>query len=340
MTDSSPKASPQQLSIVIPAYGGDEELEKCLQAIAREETAGRLPPQTEIVVADDATPGGLKSELIEKHKERVNFVFGDENLGFAGNANRGVAASTGSLLCLLNTDMYVEPGYFEGCFEDFEGDPKLFAVTGQINEPNGNNDGYKTLSMRGIEVTMETVQTEHPLSSQVAAVPYANGGGSFFRRAIFEDLGGFDPVFTPYYWEDTDLGYRAWKRGYHIRYDPKRMLFHDHQGTIGKHKKRRVKRIFKRNRRFFIWRNNSHDAFSSLLWQSSLKPMLKAFLAFRWGKALEYLEDWKAVRGIARMRKEARRLEVRTDKELTELWQRDSQGALASGAKKDTGEEG
>lgn len=337
-TSSRGEPSPA-LSIVIPAYGGEDELEKCLAALAREEEAERLPKGSEIIVVDDATPGGLKQEFVNRHKDRVSFVFGKENLGFAGNANRGVEASKGRILCLLNTDMYVEPGFFDDCLRPFEDDPKLFAVTGQINEPTGNNDGYKTLTMNGVEVSMETVGTGHALASKKGPVPYANGGGSFFSRKIFEELKGFDRIFTPYYWEDTDLGYRAWKRGFHIYYDPKHVLFHDHQGTIGKEKKKRVKRIYKRNRRFFIWRNNTSESLCSLVWQSSIAPMLKAFLTFRFEKAMEYVGDLKALPAIAAMRRQGRALDVRTDKELSELWKQGSQDMLKSQEKSKSGED-
>ena len=322
MTVTSDSHRCPDLSIVIPAYGGEEELEKCLAALFREESEGRLPEATEIVVADDATPGGLSAALIKHHQNRVSFVIGNENLGFAGNSNRGVEASRGRVLCLLNTDMYVEPGYFNDCLSPFEEDAKLFAITGQINEPTGNNDGYKRLSMIGTDVTLETVTTSHELSSRESAVPYANGGGSFFSRSIFEELGGFDSIFTPYYWEDTDLGYRAWKRGFHIRYDPNRALFHDHQGTIGKEKKKRVKRIYRRNRRFFIWRNNTSESLFSLLWTSSLAPMFKAFLTLRMVKALEFLVDLRRLPVIMASRKTALALDARTDSELAELWSR------------------
>jgi O-antigen biosynthesis protein len=313
------KQSEIDLSIVIPAYGGERELERCLQAIGREQGERRTPAKMEVIVADDATPGGLSASLKAQHAQ-VLFVTGKRNLGFAGNSNRGVAASRGRVLCLLNTDMYVKPGYFEGCLEPFAADSQLFAVCGQINEPTGNNDGYKQLTLEGSAVSLRMVQTKHRLSEKKAAVPYANGGGSFFSRRIFDELNGFDPIFTPYYWEDTDLGYRAWKRGYHIVYDPKHSLVHDHQGTIGKQKKRRIKRIFRRNRRFFIWRNNTSQTLFSLVFECSLKPALKALIRVRIGKCLELLGDLSSLPAIMSARRLAFRQDVRSDAEVLKLW--------------------
>ena len=42
---------------------------------------------------------------------------------------------------------------------------------------------------------------------------YGGGGSCAFDRQKLLELGGFDPLFAPFYLEDTDLSYLAWKRG-------------------------------------------------------------------------------------------------------------------------------
>ena len=63
---------------------------------------------------------------------------------------------------------------------------------------------------------------------------FASGGHSAYRRDRFLEMGGFDPLFAPFYWEDVDLCYRAWKRGWKILFEPRSAVLHDHQSTIGK----------------------------------------------------------------------------------------------------------
>ena len=41
-------------------------------------------------------------------------------------------------------------------------------------------------------------------------------------------------LLRPFYYEDTDLGLMAWKRGWKLLYQPKSVVFHEHRGTIGK----------------------------------------------------------------------------------------------------------
>src|ERR1017187_1579742 len=63
---------------------------------------------------------------------------------------------------------------------------------------------------------------------------YGGGGSCAFDRAKFLELGGFDPLLEPFYLEDTDLGYMAWKRGWKVLYQARSVVFHEHRGTIGK----------------------------------------------------------------------------------------------------------
>ena len=64
---------------------------------------------------------------------------------------------------------------------------------------------------------------------------YGGGGSCAFDRSKFLELGGFDELLAPFYLEDTDLGYLAWKRGWKVLYQPASVVYHEHRGTIGKH---------------------------------------------------------------------------------------------------------
>jgi len=82
------------------------------------------------------------------------------------------------------------------------------------------------------------------------------------KRTLFFELGGFDELYTPYAWEDLDLGYRAWKRGYRIRYEPQAVCYHKREAT--------TRSVFSnfffitlmwRNKFFFMWKNITYGPF-------------------------------------------------------------------------------
>ncbi|MBI4872016.1 MAG: glycosyl transferase, partial [Candidatus Riflebacteria bacterium] len=145
-----------------------------------------------------------------------------------------------------------------------------------------------------------------------------------FDRRLFLELGGFDDLFLPFFAEETDLCYRAWKRGYRILYQPRAVVVHHHEegGTIRNNFSRRTRQVqFGKNRLLFIWKNMHDPAYAALhLFNLAVRT------AFSWVVAdLEFyralagaLHRWPAVKA-ARARE--RSLAVRSDREVfAEFW--------------------
>jgi GT2 family glycosyltransferase len=303
------------LSVVIPVLGEQDRLSRCLLAVQRA-LAGLPDGEAEVVVADDGTPGGL-GELHERFAF-VRWLEPTQRLGFGANMNRAVLASHGRLVCLLNSDMYVADDFFRDHAAPFE-DEALFAVCARIREPGGVNAGLKWLTVSPRRASVRFADDADPASAKPARVAYANGGGAIFRRDLFLALGGFDPVFHPYYWEDTDLGYRAWKRGLEIAYDPARALEHDHQGTIGRERRRQVSRVKARNQRLFLWRNLTGHTLAGLLLRGTLPELLSDLVALRLRRVGWALADLSLLGHAARHRARVREQELRSDAEVARL---------------------
>ncbi|MBV9084597.1 MAG: glycosyltransferase, partial [Acidobacteriaceae bacterium] len=88
---------------------------------------------------------------------------------------------------------------------------------------------------------------------------YPGGGSSAFDRRKFLELGGFDELLRPFYYEDTDLGHMAWKRGWKVLYEPRSVVFHEHRGTIGQtFSKPFINTVLKKNSILYCWKN-IHD---------------------------------------------------------------------------------
>jgi glycosyltransferase involved in cell wall biosynthesis len=88
---------------------------------------------------------------------------------------------------------------------------------------------------------------------------YGGGGSCAFDRTKFFELGGFDHLYKPFYLEDTDLGYLAWKRGWKVLYQPASIVYHEHRGTIGKRfSDAYIQGVLKKNFLLFTWKN-IHD---------------------------------------------------------------------------------
>ena len=116
-----------------------------------------------------------------------------------------------------------------------------------------------------------------PDISELYPCAYGGGGSCAFDRRKFWELGGFDELLAPFYLEDTDLGYLAWKRGWKNLYQPASVVYHEHRGTIGRRfSEAHIQGVLKKNFLLFTWKN-IHEwrrlfaAFLVLLGQRSIE---------------------------------------------------------------------
>ena len=85
---------------------------------------------------------------------------------------------------------------------------------------------------------------------------FACGGAFMVERQRYLELGGFDTLYHPLYYEEIDLSYRALKRGWQVVYEPESIAYHKVQSTITRQeKRRRIGLISARNNYLFVWKN-------------------------------------------------------------------------------------
>jgi GT2 family glycosyltransferase len=235
-----------RISVVVPNYNGVALLERYLPSVVIS-----LEGDCEVVVVDDASTDGTVKALRERFPD-VKVIARQSNGGFSVAANDGIRVSDGEFVVLLNNDVEVAPGLLDPIVCLFE-EESVFAVSPKILVPSRGNldEGAKTgFWHHGLFYT-----DQRQGIGRVTPILYTSGCAAVYRRSMLESLGGFDEAYSPFYWEDADLGYRAWKRGWKSLYQPARTVKHKHSATIGKMDARSTDRIKARNGLFFIWRN-------------------------------------------------------------------------------------
>jgi len=240
-------------SVVIPNWNGRDLLERYLPSIIQ---ACAIHPGNEIIVVDNGSTDG-SAEFVRHNFPQVKLVALERNLGFGGGSNAGVLAAKNDIVMLLNSDMRVEPDFLAPLLAGFT-DNRVFAVSCQIRFADTDKRREETGLTQGWWEE-GGLRVRHRIDDQILdAFPcfYGGGGSCAFDRKKFLELGGFDPLLAPFYLEDTDLGYLAWKRGWKVLYQPRSIVYHEHRGTIGKRfTEGQIDAVLKKNFILFTWKN-------------------------------------------------------------------------------------
>ena len=99
------------------------------------------------------------------------------------------------------------------------------------------------------------VATDANGSRSDACCPPTRSGVCHLPPRNVRELGGFNPLLSPFHWEDVDLAYRGWKRGWDVRYEPRSVAYHKVSATIDAISRRHVDAVSFRNRLLFHWIN-------------------------------------------------------------------------------------
>jgi O-antigen biosynthesis protein len=303
-------------SIVIPNWNGRDLLARYLPSVI---ASIENHPDSEVIVVDNGSTDGSVA-FVEETFPNVRLLPLKENLGFGGGSNAGFRAAHNDIVVLLNSDMRVEPDFLRPLLDGFT-DEKVFSVTCQIffsdpakiREETGLTESWwHQGSLRVRHRADEKIRDLYPCA-------YGGGGSCAFDRTKFLQLGGFDEILAPFYLEDTDLGYLAWKRGWKTMYQPASVVYHEHRGTIGKKfSEAYIQSVLKKNFLLFAWKN-IHEW--RRLWEHFAFTWASAALSWLFGDSPER----SSFAGIARAayqlpetflsRVRARRLAVISDTE-------------------------
>ncbi|NLW47621.1 MAG: glycosyltransferase family 2 protein [Firmicutes bacterium] len=211
----------------------------------------------EIIVVDNCSQDDSVNVIRTEFPMVKLIALTGKNRGFGEACNIGVKESKHPILVLLNNDMMVEEDFLNPLLSLFH-EPDLFAAVGTIKswDKQKLEIGFITAKFKfGFIKVNRRGQT---INSEEIPMPtfYASGGAVAYSKEKYLLLGGFDDIYYPFYWEDVDLSYQAWKRGWKVIYQPQSVIYHKGGATIGKSYKRNyVKEIYYKNRFLFIWRN-------------------------------------------------------------------------------------
>lgn len=244
------------ITLVITNWNGAELLRECLPSIHAAVQYDSLRAYEIMVIDDCSTDNSLEilaTEFPWTRREKT-----PHNMGFQRANNYGIQLAGSPIVMPMNNDIKLDEKALYHLARHFDSakldDCGVFAVSGKFYGFDkstflyGNRGGY---FRHGHFYLYE--KDENDTTSQTL---FACGGAFMVDRKKYLELGGFDSIYHPLYYEEIDLSYRALKRGWAVRYEPAAIAYHKVQATITKQERRKqIGYISARNNYLFIWKN-------------------------------------------------------------------------------------
>ena len=124
---------PAALSIVVPTHDTRDLTGRCLASLV---ALGSLA-EAEVLVVDDGSTDGTFEALAPRFP-RATWIRHERPRGFAAAANAGLAAASGDLLLLLNSDTELLEADLGGLRERFARSPRLGAAGARLRNADGS----------------------------------------------------------------------------------------------------------------------------------------------------------------------------------------------------------
>ena len=166
----------------------------------------------EFILVDDASTDGTRDWLATLRGERLKVHLNASNLGFAGTCNAGAKLADGGLLCFLNNDLILAPGWLEPMLQVLLDSRIKAGVVGNVQRRV--DDG--ALDHVGVQLNAAG-QLEHRRQlardgAAFAKVLAVTGACMLLRKADFLACGSFDEAYRNGA-EDMDLCFKLNARG-------------------------------------------------------------------------------------------------------------------------------
>lgn len=238
--------------MVIVNWNRKDLLRACLNSLA-----GQTFSDFEVIIVDNGSDDDspvLVREIASSFPRPVRLLENGENLGFCAANNQGFAVSQSEYVALLNNDAEADPGWLEALHEAIRvkpdvgesdvgmvaskilvwEDPRMIDKCGHLIFPDGQNRG------RG------SGQIDKGQFNRQEEVLWPDGCAALYRRAMLDEIGGFDEEFFAYA-DDAELGLRGRIAGWNCLYAPGAVVRHHRGATLGLGSARRLT-LIERNR--------------------------------------------------------------------------------------------
>jgi GT2 family glycosyltransferase len=201
------------IDVVIPVYNAPVLTRRCIDS-----AVSCLGESIEhIYIQNDASNAETREMLDSLPYDITHIYHSIKNQGFGASVNDAIGRSSASYILVLNSDTEIKGNILPPLCAAMSADSQLAVII-----PASNSDIEKDFN-RYLRQPGNYIRT------------YRLRGYAFLiRRSIFQEIGGFDPIFGKGYYEDIDLGRRIYERNWFIGVHPESLIYHKGGGSFGR----------------------------------------------------------------------------------------------------------
>jgi GT2 family glycosyltransferase len=237
------------LSIIIVTYNPGPILLDCLRSLPA--GVGDLP--YEVIVVDNASSDGLVGQAQAAFPQH-RYILNDDNCGFAGGNNQGLALASGDYVLLMNPDVVAQSDSLRALVAYLESQPSV-----GIGGPRTlDRHGHLSLTAHGPYTAFNVlwqylgldrlfphmVYGRYRRASGTATAPFpvawVQAHCLMLKRAVYEQVGGLDEGFF-LFCEDPDLCDRAAQIGWETHFLPGAVVHHVESSSVSRYPERRIR---------------------------------------------------------------------------------------------------
>jgi len=238
-------AAAPAVSLLLPNRNNEPVLDLFLSRLSENTRHANL----ELVVVDDGSTDGSLA-VLERWRRSGRLpemtIVPTAPLGIVSALNTGLARVSGEMVVRLDGDATLETAGWLSRMLDFHRlHPQVGVVTGRVVLEDGRlqSAGLDVVGSQGVHdrgcaitepVGQRTADTrverlpedEVPLAAEVAEVDAAIGCCQLFSVALAREIGGWDPGWSPVWFEDFDFALCARRLGFKVFYLPDVRIVH------------------------------------------------------------------------------------------------------------------
>jgi glycosyltransferase involved in cell wall biosynthesis len=208
------------ISFIIPSYNNLQHLKNVYTSIKKHE------PEAEVVLLDDGSTDGTWEWI--QQQDCIKYR-SEERIGHTILYDKGIELATNKIVGILHADMIIGPNYVKNLLKHLK---PLTVVCGTRIEPPLHPEGkekiikdfgldFDTLNIDGFE--SYCLQAQDEFKNQTTKGMFAPW---VLYKKDFQAIGGHDPLFAPFPYEDSDIFQRWILAGYELVQSRDAFVYH------------------------------------------------------------------------------------------------------------------